>query len=378
MRARYDTCMTAQPATPQHRHTLRVRLPAGTRAQGIIEQRNGQIAPFRPFRPNSLLVMSDVHRGASISAMPDHEVALTRQMGSFEHVVMNGDNFEMFFIDRAFYGFHYNIYDLPNAEMRQLGSARFWHNFAFRDNADAHTVVEHAIDQSVAFLETFLQNNPQTTLHFVLGNHELIRKFRNKLDKLQAHYPNFEWSAEAIKIGDGLFVHGDLPMSRSTDRFRLNFGITDEERVTHRLREARSEMGWVATMTKAVERPGQAVVNFFRSPKRCVPMLHHWLMHHQHLYQTDDSELSISENRVHTPFTMDGIQHVFFGHTHVKFDNLAPQKYGGLVFHNTGALTKTVMKKGGHGMLEADIVDGMLAHVRPFALENTIGYVARR
>lgn len=386
--------------------TNRIALPDGTRAQGVIEGEDGTITPFRPFRKGSLLVMSDIHRGASISALPEYEASLTRQMSAFEHVLMNGDNFEMFFIDRAFYG-------MPPHWQKLIGN----------QDASAHAVVKKAIDKSIDFLKDFLEKNPQTHLHFVLGNHELIHKFRNTLDAIQERYPNFEWSSEAIKIGDGIFVHGDLPMSSpfeqlisgvihgeiglkkacglvrdglkhvivsSTDTARQSYGITDDERDTHRLREAKNEMGWLGVLTVMMERPGQAVINWLRQPEKCVPMLYHWLKRYDGaLDEAGKPEMHMCENRTHAPFSMSGIQHVFFGHTHVKFHNLAPKEYGGLVFHNTGALTKTVMREGplyrlmgksvsGHGMLEADIVDGKICDVRAFALENNLGQVARR
>lgn len=318
--------------------------------------------PIYPFRKNSLLVMSDIHRAAHISALPDYEAALVRQMGAFEHVVLNGDNFELFYLDAKFFN-----HDASTAP---------------------HTLVKSAVKDSLQFLETCLQQNPQTTIHLVLGNHELIHKFRNGLDKLQQKYPNFEWSPEAIKIGNALFVHGDLAMDGApTDHTRTGYTVdspaTDSKRTTHRQREAKDAMGWQKMLNVRMEEPGQAVVNFWRKPSRCIPILDRWLMRHNGTKDANGMpELSMSEGGVHKPFHVDGIKHVFFGHTHVKFSYLPSTQFSGLMYHNTGALTKTVMNqkwfgRGGHGMLEADIRGGRLENIRPYQLENNRGELAR-
>lgn len=274
-----------------------------------------------------MLVLSDLHRGAAISAMPQYETELRKTMAQYDHVVLNGDIFELFYIDKRYYD--------ENATGKKATTR----------------IVRHAITSSINFLDDFLDHNPQTKLHFVLGNHENIKKFRHQLNRLQREHPNFEWSPEAIKIGDALFLHGDLPMSKATNEQRPKYG----------LKHATKECGW-ADWLAAADAPGQAVVNLLRSPNRAVSMVHAWLEEHDGM-----GTVFCRENRKKKPLEMDGIRHVFFGHTHVKFHNM---EYGGRIYHNTGALTRTVMNRGGHGMLEATIEDGHVSRVKPFYLAH--------
>ncbi len=274
-----------------------------------------------------LLVLSDLHRGAAISAMPQYEAELRKTMATYDHVVLNGDIFELFYIDKRYYD--------ENADGKKATTR----------------IVRHAITSSINFLDDFLDHNPQTTLHFVLGNHENIKKFRHQLNRLQREHPNFEWSPEAIKLGDALFIHGDLPMSKATNAIRPKY----------ELKHATKECGW-ADWLAAADVPGQAVVNYLRAPMRAIAKVHAWLEVH------DGTEtVFFRENRKKKPLEMDGIRHVFFGHTHVKFHNL---EYGGRLYHNTGALTKTVMNHGGHGMLEAAIEAGKVGDVKPLQLTH--------
>ncbi len=332
------------------------------------------LLPIYPFRKNSLLVMSDIHRGANISALPEHEASLTRQMAAFEHVVMNGDNFEMFYINRAFYGFKHDWFDLLTTDIAQLSRPEFWQDFSLKHHVTPDIVIEKAIAESIAFLKQFVKENPQTKLHFVLGNHELIKKFRGELDELEKNNANFEWSPEAIKIGDAMFVHGDLSIGRTTDQARK----------TYRIREAHGHMGWIKVLTLTLEEPGQTVVNLIRYPWLCIPKMDRWLKRHDGTVNAKgEPKLHMKEDGETKPFSMEGIHHVFFGHTHIKFSGLPSKLFPDVVYHNTGALTKTVMKHwwkrfAGHGMLEATIGDhGALESIQPFRLENDRGEQAR-
>jgi predicted phosphodiesterase len=65
---------------------------------------------------------------------------------------------------------------------------------------------------------------------------------------------------------------------------------------------------------------------------------------------------------------MDWVKHVFFGHTHVKFDNIVQD---GIAFHNTGAFTQVKSHNPELlGVLEATLTDGMISNVKPVQLQK--------
>jgi predicted phosphodiesterase len=74
-------------------------------------------------------------------------------------------------------------------------------------------------------------------------------------------------------------------------------------------------------------------------------------------------------SRVLKPLDMENIKHVFFGHTHIKFDH---HEVDGVNVHNTGAFTAANVKKDDDlGILEATLnADGTITNVQPVRLEK--------
>ena len=268
-----------------------------------------------------VLFVSDVHIGAKVSNYPVYKKALLEKMAASDHVVLDGDIFELFYI--------------PGSKSKKP-----------RDIIKH--IVEGHIDESVAWLEAFLKEHPKVQVHFVLGNHENIRHFRKGLDKLQEEYKNFEWDPQAIRLGDALIVHGDLQMDGEQ---------SDEKRPISRLRHVRDESRWTEQLA-AVDAPGQSVVDWLRAPEEAVPLMC------QRLKENEENKefTNRHEGKTHQ-LDLGWIKHVFFGHTHVKFDNYLHQ---GIRFHNTGAFTKV---KSNHvedlGVLEAKLSHDAIRGVKP-------------
>ena len=106
----------------------------------------------KPIGKQKLIVVSDAHRGAAYSKFASFEQELVEVMKNADHVVFNGDMFELFYIN-------------PQAVKA-------------KDGDETRKRVSHAIKDSAKWLAKFLEENPNIKFHFVLGNHENIKKIR--------------------------------------------------------------------------------------------------------------------------------------------------------------------------------------------------------
>jgi|GEM_PF-3422780 len=277
-------------------------------------------------KKQSVLFVSDTHRGGLHSDFAAYEKSLIKKMAGYDHAVLIGDIFELFY-----------VHDTDKKGFRKI--------------------IKPHLKDSVEFLENFVRDHPHTQVHFVLGNHENVRKFRSSLDRLQDKYPNFEWDPQAIRLGDALITHGDLQMSHRTDDRRQMF----------RLRELEHEHGWT-NFHMALEEPGQTVVDFLRRPAAAVRMVH------QQLKAWDGNpSFTYTHNREKgQTFEMSWVKNVFFGHTHVKFNNYSHE---GILYHNTGSFTRVKAREPKDlGVLEATLnTEGQITDVTPVELERGRG-----
>lgn len=265
-----------------------------------------------------ILVLSDLHRGAKISKYEGLlREAMERAIDTADHIVLNGDIFELFYVPK-------------------------------KDS------IQNAIERGLASLTAIALAYPEKQIHFVLGNHENIPEFRegrplealdpfwNGLNGLARMFKNFEWHPEAIRIGDALFFHGDLQVSNNTDKKRPQTSMREAE--SHKKQTALFEI---------LEAPGQAVVDYLRRPKAMIKMTE------KHLQEREEfGDFSYSEDGVIKPFTLDGVRHVFTGHTHVPFKN-EPAKHSDRMHHNSGGMTK------GRGVKEIKDIQALSAELTP-------------
>jgi hypothetical protein len=130
------------------------------------------------------------------------------------------------------------------------------------------------------------------------------------------------------------------------------------------LRHAEQAKRW-AKFLAFFAKPDHAFHKWARSPEKASRKMQ------RQLGRWDGRELFFaSQNGIHTPLRMDSVRHVFFGHTHVKFDNLEGEN--GVLFHNTGAIVKETSRHPGDlGLLEAEIgPEGAVRNVSPVRVER--------
>lgn len=282
-------------------------------------------------KPETILFLSDGHFGSRNSDITAYQDNLRETMGRYTHVVLNGDMFELMFLPGLARG-------LAPKERR--------------------AVLKTAIRQAVEWLDATLQEYPQTQFHFVLGNHENIRKFRHKLDALQEKHAHFEWDPEAIRIGDAVAIHGDLLTRQQSDRTRP----------IYRARDVDSQHGWVEKIVKIGDKPLQMLSNFWNCPQVLAemivpPQLDKW---DEITRQNLRHKMSYRHEGERKPFSLDGVKHIFLGHTHYPFDN---HRYDGLTYHNSGSFIRALSKPEQLRPLEATMQDGKVLEVKAVRLE---------
>lgn len=213
-------------------------------------------------------VLSDLHLFARRSEGERWEDDIARAAGTGEFLVLNGDIFD----------FRWST--LPS--------------------------VEATLDAAVAWLDRWLVEFPRCRFVYVLGNHDGLEAFGDRLAGLAALRGNLVWHPSAVAVGSALFLHGDLP---------LGLG---------RARSLRGPMpGEIARKGTWAEQCYQ-VVTAARLPGAAA-RLH---------TRRRCSRRILRALRKEPPYALEPITDVYFGHTHAPFRG---HRHGGLTFHNTGS-----------------------------------------
>ncbi len=305
-----------------------------------------------------VLILSDAHIGGGASNFSAYRSGILTLMANYDHVILNGDNIELFLIkpDHA-----RDLGDVLEV-ITGTGSDR-WRKQEFKKSGkrEMYPAVENMIRGGELIFDNFCEKFPNTQLHVVLGNHEVVRRFKNTLRDLQERRPNFEWDEEAIRVGDALFTHGHLPLKHKTAE---EFGEV-------RLREAERRKLWSAAY-KALGKPLHHLNGVFHTA-------HHTALTvaNQLADWAGDGKFMVSHERQRQPLMLDWIKHVFTGHTHHKFSNCYFEDAPGMLHHNTGAIVQATDEN--LGILEATLnADGTLTNVRPVKLFKDVHYVRAR
>jgi len=166
-----------------------------------------------------------------------------------------------------------------------------------------------AAQAAVDWLTALAEEHPDCQFHFVLGNHDCLRLFVEKLDALAQTTPNLTWHPFCLRLGSALFLHGDLSLST----MRYDAFKTPRPEMAQRVKRMRHALYRVLVATRAHR--GGVVLGGRK----------HWARLLHHLIKRKERTLGA------------GITDVYFGHTHTPF---VDYRYGGLTFHNTGSAVR--------------------------------------
>lgn len=298
--------------------------------------------------PQKILIISDEHRGAHYSNMRAYAKSLMALLPHYNHIVWLGDDAEFIHVRKDFV----QDYAVLLEALTNIPAATWAHKLNAKGPSPSDRV-RASIYAETTFMDELLNHFPKTHIHKLLGNHENIAHFRAQLIELEKTHANFEWSPEAIRIGDGLFTHGHLPIAQQNDVQYPVFHLKDIEKIP----------GWYEHLYNTLQMPGQSVAEWLRAPEKAVQMVDTQLR----LWAEEGGFHYRTHNSAPTPLTMDWVKHVFFGHTHVKFNGFVQ---GGIAYHNTGALVHSASRNPAKlGILEAELhTNGTIDHVHPLSL----------
>ena len=172
---------------------------------------------------------------------------------------------------------------------------------------------KHTIDNAVTWLRGLIRSCPRCHFHFVLGNHDFHQALIDRLDNLARELPNFSWNRYYVRLGNSMFLHGDV-----ADR---------EEHNAESLADMRQQWLYGRRRGPFLSRLYDVVV---------LTRLHKPVPHLVYTKRVVARRImSYLEQIGQGPAA--GVSNVYFGHTHKHMTNYA---YGGLVFHSGGAPIK--------------------------------------
>ncbi|WP_437227147.1 metallophosphoesterase [Planctomicrobium sp. SH661] len=214
--------------------------------------------------------VSDLHLFASRSSAYSHFDALIHASRQSDRCILGGDIFD----------FRWSRYPTP----------------------------EETADAAIDWLREFLESTGNCGVHFLLGNHDDHPLLHERLPRLVDEFPRFEWSRFYYRLGDTLFLHGDVADRNMTaaclEQQRNKFHHGTRSPFQHKLYD-------MAVKAHLHLLPPTAAY-----PKRKVAR--RILSYMQHIGQGPGT----------------GVRHVCFGHTHRPVDNY---HLGNITFHNCGA-----------------------------------------
>lgn len=215
--------------------------------------------------------VSDLHLFANRSRAHEHLERIRSAADRVDHCILGGDIFD----------------------------------FKWSTLGDTSTTIDAAVD----WLHDLCVRVPNSRVQFLLGNHDYHQEFIARLPALADEVHNFEWHRFYIRLGDVVFLHGDVADRRMTAQH------LEERRAkwtAHRQRGRFHSRAYdLVVKTKVHLLVPRAVY-----PRRIVAR----------------RILAYLEDIGHCP--QNGVRQVCFGHTHLP---VADYNYGGLCFHNGGA-----------------------------------------
>ncbi len=220
-------------------------------------------------------VISDLHMFSKRSDFADHEPAILEHAAKADIFILNGDTFD------------FRWTTLPT--------------------------IEETVTEAIRWLRGLTSKFPRCEFHFILGNHDNNQIFIEELSRLAVELDNLAWHPYYLKLGDTVFLHGDVsdkPMMgpAGLEKHREEWlHDTVKHPIYHHLYDMALNVG-LHRMAQAAKYPKKRVV------RRVLAYL-------------DDVGLGAE----------DGIKHVYFGNTHGAMRNF---EYGGLYFHNAGSPMK--------------------------------------
>lgn len=168
--------------------------------------------------------------------------------------------------------------------------------------------VQDTTDNAIQLLEELSKDFPETNFEYVLGNHDCVKSFVEQVEEFASSRENVHVHREHLRIGNTLFLHGDLPVRKQDLKEREL--VTDPSQVRQSLGGAIIH-SFRGAISKTLD-------DRFFAPKKVSERIYKQIM---------------KQN----PELLEGVDNIVFGHTHVPFTDYTLKIDGRKVrFHNTG------------------------------------------
>ena len=171
--------------------------------------------------------------------------------------------------------------------------------------------IEETVDRAESFLRDLISKFPACRFHFVCGNHDSYPPFVERLERISEEYPAFSWDLLRTRIGNNLFLHGDIidaaKQGKSIEEYRHSFHVGGKQ---------------------------GALMNFLydilirTGLHRIIVFVHR---------EPELAEILIRFLRERDPSMLEGTSDIYFGHTHVPFESYL---HDGITFHNSGSMIR--------------------------------------
>lgn len=166
--------------------------------------------------------------------------------------------------------------------------------------------VADTVEAAIQWLRELAADHPRCRFFYVLGNHDRLQPFADRLADLAAESDNLEWLRSHLRIGTVLFLHGDVPIVNVRRR-----GLARSARTAIRRKGRFLNFCYRVVVAMGVHR----LFTWANWPRRFAKRI-------------------LRALRAVPADLLEGLTDVYFGHTHRPF---ADYRYGGLTFHNTGS-----------------------------------------
>jgi UDP-2,3-diacylglucosamine pyrophosphatase LpxH len=163
---------------------------------------------------------------------------------------------------------------------------------------------------AIAWLADLAHRASAAQIFYILGNHDSHELFVRSLREALPALPNVSLIPDSLQLGSALFLHGDL----------VDLPDNNEDLAFVRAPYTHVEPTWQSRLfARAVTYLRANRIDYLRHSKRAL------------------AEKILCYLEKNQPQATKGISEVYFGHTHIPFDNFI---YQGIRFRNTGSMIR--------------------------------------
>ena len=178
---------------------------------------------------------------------------------------------------------------------------------------------EETIERSVEWLRGLLLVNTSCQFHYILGNHDALPGFTERLHALTQDYPQLQWHKHLLRLDRAIFLHGDI-IDAAIPLVEDFHEQLDARRIAHEHRPRPHPMRHTLYDAVVATRIHRAIAHFANPNPQVLTRVTDYLRWAGHTVDT-------------------GLERVYFGHTHRPIDSL---EQSGLIFSNPGAAIKSI------------------------------------